>query len=72
MPSADDYPVGAILTFADVNHEDAEGVARGPVNGPALTNDDGEVIAVPVFAARSASTEATTVYVNINNILGIE
>lgn len=72
--TADRYPLGATLVFMDANatvSDSLEGAVRAPINGPPIMGD-GAVIMIPVFAARDNGREATTVYVHVTNVLGVE
>lgn len=71
----DRYPLGATLVFVDANatvSDDSTVAARGVVNGPPLLDEDGVVFLVPVFVAWDHGREATTVYVHVTNVLGVE
>lgn len=69
------YPIGARVTFADQNatvSHGKPGLVTGVVNGPPITDDDdGIVLAVPVFAARDNGRESTTIFVHPSNIMGV-
>jgi hypothetical protein len=70
----DSYPMGARVTFADQNatvSHGKPGLVSGTVNGEAITDDEGTVLAVPVFAARDNGRESTTIFVHPSNIMGV-
>jgi hypothetical protein len=68
------FPMGARVTFADANATVSDGVAglrTGTVNGEPITDDEGIVLAVPVFAQRDNGREATTIFVHPSNVMGV-
>lgn len=72
--TAANFPIGVLVTFADatatVSHGEA-GIARGRVNGSPVTDDEGAVTHVPVWASRDNGREATTVFVAIENVMDV-
>jgi hypothetical protein len=69
------YPMGATVTFADVNatvSDDVLGLREGLINGAPLTDDDNVVLYVPVFTDRDNGREATTIYVAVANIADVK
>jgi hypothetical protein len=71
--TATDYPMGARVTFGDATATTTTDpvVATGTINGDPLTDDDGTVRFVPVFAERDNGREATTVYVAVANVMEV-
>lgn len=68
-----DFKPGTRLTYADGEATVSDGMAglvTGTVNGPPITDDEGNVSHVPVFTERDNGREATTVYVAVTNIVG--
>lgn len=51
------------------NDPDKLTLAEGFVNGEAITNPDTGETFLPVFTERDNGREATTIYVNTNNIV---
>jgi hypothetical protein len=67
------YRPGTRIVFADANATVSDrvvGTRTGVVNGTPITDDDGVVLYLPVFAARDDGREATTIYVATANVLG--
>lgn len=64
--------MGEAVSFADASatvSDDVAGVSQGTINGPPITDDEGVVTHVPVYAERDNGREATTVWVAISNLL---
>jgi hypothetical protein len=70
----DDYPMGALVTYADADATTSRGmtgVAGGIVNGPAICDHAGDVSHIPVWSERDNGREPTTVYVHVANVLEV-